>query len=63
MILTAPMTAIKMLRRIIRHQCYDYIYQRKINEKHNFDFFHVDDEDLFIDLKLNWNNERDREIA
>jgi hypothetical protein len=25
------MTAVKMIRRIIRHQCYDYIYQHKMD--------------------------------
>ena len=59
----APVTAIKMLRRIIRHQCYAYIYNRKLTEKKNFEFFHVDDEDLFIDLKLNFDNQKDREMA
>lgn len=63
LIKTAPVTAIKMLRRIIRHQCYQYIYNRKLSEKKNFEFFHVEDEDLFIDLKLNFDNEKDRELA
>jgi hypothetical protein len=27
------MTAVKMIRRIIRHQCYDYIYQHKMDQK------------------------------
>ena len=63
LIKVAPVTAIKMLRRIIRHQCYAYIYNRKLTEKKNFDFFHVEDEDLFIDLKLNFDNEKDRQLA
>ena len=58
----APISAIKMIRRIIRHECYDYIYQHKLEQKKSFEFFHVEDEDLFVDLKLNYQNERDREI-
>eukprot|EP00347_Sterkiella_histriomuscorum_P003182 403365276 len=63
MINTSPMSAIKMLRRIIRHQCYDYIYQKKLTERKSFEFFQVEDEDLFIDLKLNYQNEKERELA
>ena len=48
------MTAVKMIRRIIRHQCYDYIYQHKMDQKQNFEFFHLSDEDMFVDLKLNY---------
>ena len=59
----APISAIRMLRRIIRHQCYDYIYQKKLNEKKSFEFFQVEDEDLFIDLKLNYQNEKEKEFA
>ncbi|CDW84841.1 UNKNOWN [Stylonychia lemnae] len=60
---TAPISAIRMLRRIIRHQCYDYIYQKKMSEKRSFEFFQVEDDDLFIDLKLNYQNEKERELA
>ena len=59
---TTPMTAIKLLRRVIRHQCYDYIYRHKLEQKRNFEFYHIEDEDLFLDLRLNYNNEREREI-
>jgi hypothetical protein len=31
MIHHSPVTAIKMVRRIVRHQCYDYIYQHKMD--------------------------------
>ena len=62
MIHQAPVTAIKMVRRIVRHQCYDYIYQHKLDQKQSFEFFHVNDDDLFIDLKLNYKNEAEREI-
>jgi hypothetical protein len=30
MIHSTPISAIKMVRRIIRHQCYEYIYQHKL---------------------------------
>lgn len=51
-----------MVRRIVRHQCYEYIYQHKLDQKQSFELFHVSDEDLFVDLKLNYLNEHDREI-
>lgn len=57
------MSAIKMFRRIIRHQCYDFIYQKKLTERKSFEFFQVEDEDLFIDLKLNYQNDKERELA
>ena len=47
MIHSTPISAIKMVRRIIRHQCYEYIYQHKLEQKQSFEFFHVHDEDLF----------------
>lgn len=56
------MSAVKMVRRIIRHQCYDFIYQHKTEQKQQFELFHISDEDLFIDLKLNYQNEHEREI-
>jgi CRP-like cAMP-binding protein len=51
---TNAISAIKMIRRIVRHQCYDYIYQHKMDQKVSFEFYHVHDEDLFINLKLNY---------
>ena len=62
MIHHSPISAIKMVRRIIRHQCYEYIYKHKMEQKQNFEFFHVHDEDLFVDLKLNYMNDQEREI-
>ena len=62
MIHHSPMSAVKMVRRIIRHQCYEYIYQHKLEQKQQFEFFHIQDEDLFIDLKLNYQNDHEREI-
>ena len=50
----APVSAIKIVRRMVRHQCFDYIYQRKLEQKQSFEFFHLNDDDLFIDLKLNY---------
>lgn len=35
----APITAIKLVRRILRHQCYSYIYQKKLAERKSFEFF------------------------
>ena len=61
MIQTQPMTAIKMLRRIVRHQCYDYIYQHKLEQRENFEYFLVQDEDLFIDMKLNYRVPEEKE--
>lgn len=31
MIQQNPVSAVKMVRRIVRHQCYDYIYQHKLD--------------------------------
>lgn len=38
---TAPMCAVKILRRIIRHQCYTFICDKKTQQQKNFDFFKV----------------------
>jgi hypothetical protein len=56
-----PMTAIKMFRRIVRHQCYDYIYQHKMEQRENFEHFLIQDEDLFIDMKLNYRIPEEKE--
>mmetsp|Transcript_13599 Transcript_13599/g.13339 ORF Transcript_13599/g.13339 Transcript_13599/m.13339 type:complete len:130 (+) Transcript_13599:852-1241(+) len=63
MINSAPISAARVFRRIIRHQCYEYIYQRKLYQKDFFEHYHLEDEDLFLDLKLNFKNDQMQKIS
>ena len=59
LISTNAQAASRLYKRIMRHYCYDQIYQRKANNINMFRFKNVRDEDLFIDFKLDITKEKE----
>ena len=52
LIQTNALAASKLYKRIMRHYCYMQIYEKKKSNIGLFNFKQIDDEDLFIDFKL-----------
>ena len=46
---------------MLRHYCYEQIYEKKKDNLQYFKFKEIHDEELFVDFKLNF--ERDNDIA
>ena len=62
LITTNAQAASRLYKRIMRHYCYDQIYQRKATNINMFRFKNVRDEDLFIDFKLDLNKEKEMAV-
>ena len=55
LISTNALAASRLYKRIMRHYCYMQIYEKKKTNISLFNFSKVDDDDLFIDFKLDLN--------
>ena len=55
LISTNALAASRLYKRIMRHYCYMQIYEKKRANMNLFNFSKVDDDDLFIDFKLDLN--------
>ena len=60
LIATNALTASRLYKRIVRHYCYMQIYEKKRDNMSLFNFKQVQDEDLFIDFKLDLNRSAPR---
>lgn len=58
LIATNALSASKLFKRIMRHYCYMQIYEKKKDNMGLFMFKQVEDEDLFIDFKLDLYSKR-----
>lgn len=58
LIATNALSASRLWKRIMRHYCYMQIYDKKKSNIGVFNFMSVDDEDLFIDFKLDLYTDR-----
>lgn len=52
LIATNALSASRLYKRIMRHYCYMQIYEKKKSQMGLFQFSNLNDEDLFIDFKL-----------
>ena len=52
----------RLYRRIVRHYCYSQIYSKKQDNIHLFKFKNIDDDQLFIDFKLDTTLDKEREL-
>ena len=55
LIATNALAASRLYKRIMRHYCYMQIYEKKKANINLFKFGKVEDDDLFIDFKLDLN--------
>jgi len=49
---SAPITAARLYRCLVRHLCQYYVKTKRIDDSHTFEMLHVEDEDLYLDIKL-----------
>ena len=59
MVQSNAIAASRLYKRIARHYCFSQIYQKKKQNMHLFQFKNITDEQLFIDFKLDFKNEKD----
>lgn len=52
----------RLYKRIVKHFCYSQIYARKQDNMHLFKFKDVEDDQLFIDFKLDCKVEKEQEL-
>jgi len=52
LIATNALSASRLYKRIMRHYCYMQIYEKKKSQMGLFQYANLNDEDLFIDFKL-----------
>ena len=62
MVQSNALAASRLYKRIVRHYCYSQIYEAKKRNMRFFTFKNMTDDQLFIDFKLDFTQEKDQAL-